>query len=205
MNKRYAVLGLSIFLALALAVPALGGPSNPVANISASAKQIANKALKKAKTAQSTAESAQGSANNAQSTADKALTEAKKAQTTGSNAQTSANTAKAAADSAKAAADSAAAAAAEANANNRIKSTTQVIGELSAESTTTPKFASVSCPSGSPVTGGGYSMGGESNRVTVRTSEEQLYGGGWFVAAETINGQAGASWSILAVAVCGTK
>jgi multidrug efflux pump subunit AcrA (membrane-fusion protein) len=214
MSKRYTVLGLSVFLALALAVPALGGPTNPVATISASAKAVANKALKKAKAAQTTAEAAQSSANNANGTAEKALAEAKKAQTTGSNAQTSANTAKAAADAAKATADAAKTAAtnaqnsanaANANANTRIKESTEVVGELSAENTTTPKLASASCPSGDPVLGGGYSIGGESNRVTVTQSEEQFYGGGWFADAQTINGQAGATWSLLAIAICGTK
>ena len=39
MSKRYTVLGLSVVLALALAVPALGGPTNPIASISASAKK----------------------------------------------------------------------------------------------------------------------------------------------------------------------
>jgi len=55
MKKRYTVLGLSLVLALALAVPALGGPSNPIASVSASVKSIANKALKKAKAAQTAA------------------------------------------------------------------------------------------------------------------------------------------------------
>jgi membrane protein involved in colicin uptake len=177
-----------------------------VASISASAKSTANKALKKAKAAQSTAtaaqnsaNSAQNSANSAQSDATKALNEAKKAQTTGTNAQNTANTAKTTADAAKAAA-----AAAEANANTRIKESTQV-SESVAESATTPKFTSVSCPSGEPVLGGGFSVGGESNKVTVTQSEEQLYGGGWFTDASTINGQGAPSWSLLVFAVCGTK
>jgi hypothetical protein len=51
---------------LALAVPALGGPSNPIASVSASVKQTATKALKKAKAAQKTANSALSAANSAQ-------------------------------------------------------------------------------------------------------------------------------------------
>src|SRR4051794_33642720 len=86
-NKWYSILRLTGFLALALAVPALGGPSNAVASISASAKKIANKALKTAKSAQKTA-------NTANSTANSALAEAQKAQTTGTNAQITANSAK---------------------------------------------------------------------------------------------------------------
>lgn len=199
MSKRYAILGLSMVFALALAVPALGGPTNPIASISASAKSTANKALKKAKAAQNTA-------NTANSTANTALTEAKKALTNAATAQGSANSAKATADTAKTTADAAkaAAAAAEANANTRVKESTQV-SESVTESTTTPKFTSVSCPSGDPVLGGGFSVGGEANKVTVTQSEEQLYGGGWFTDASTINGQGAASWSLLVVAVCGTK
>ena len=212
MSKRYAVLGLSVFFALALAVPALGGPTNPVASISASVKSTANKALKKAKAAQNTANSAltaansaQGNANSAQSDATKALNEAKKAQSTGTNAQNTANSAKSIAEAAKtsAAAAAAAAAAAEANANSRVKNSEELAGEV-VESTTTPKFTSVSCPSGNPILGGGYAVGGESNKVTVTSSEEQLYGGGWFADASTINGQGTPSWSLVVVAVCGT-
>lgn len=206
MNRRYAVLGLSIMFALALAVPALGGPSNPIASTSASVKQTANKALKKAKAAQNTANSALSSAGSAQSQATQALNEAKKAQTAAGAAQTAANSAQSTANTAKSTADAAkaAAAAAEANANTRVKESTQV-SESVAESTTTPKFTSVSCPSGDPVLGGGFSVGGESNKVTVTSSEEQLYGGGWFADASTINGQGTPEWSLVVVAVCGTK
>lgn len=221
MSKRYLVLGLGVFLALALAVPALGGPTNPVASISASVKQTANKALKTAKKAQKTANSALSAASAAQGEAGKALSEAKKAQSTGegaqktandaktaaSNAQNTANGAKTAADQAKTAADqaNAAAAAAEANANNRVKESVQVVGEPSASSNATSKFASAGCPSGQPVLGGGFSVGGENEKVTVSQSEEQLYGGGWFVAAQTIAGTGTPTWSITAVAICGVK
>lgn len=81
--KRYLVLGLGVVLAVSLSVPALGGPSNPVANGAASAKKIANKALKKAKkanqkaaAAQTSADAAQASADGAQASADSALAEA---------------------------------------------------------------------------------------------------------------------------------
>jgi membrane protein involved in colicin uptake len=206
MSKRYMVLGLSVVLALALAVPALGGPTNPVASISATAKSIANKALKKAKSAQKTANTALSTANGASSTANTALNEAKKAQTTANTAQSTAKSAQGTANSAKSLAEaaSAAAAAAEANANTRVKASTEVAEEVAA-STNTPKFTSVSCPSGDPILGGGFSVGGESNKVTVTASEEQLYGGGWFADASTINGQGAPSWSLVVVAVCGTK
>jgi membrane protein involved in colicin uptake len=220
MSKRYAVLGLSVVFALALAVPALGGPSNPIASTSASVKQTANKALKTAKAAKKTANSAasaasaaQSTANSAESNASKALTEAKKGVTAAATAQSTANTAKSTADSAKSTADSAktaaaaasaAAAAAEANANTRVKSSIQRAGETTATDTTASKLASVSCQAGEVVTGGGYSVGGESNKVTVSISEEQLYGGGWFVNGQTIAGQT-ANWALTAIAICGTK
>ena len=219
MSKRYLVLGLGAFLALALAVPALGGPTNPVASISVSVKKTANKALKTAKNAQKTANSALSAASAAQSEAGKALNEAGKAQKTGeaaqktaneaktsaTNAQNTANGAKSAAEQAKTTADQAnsAAAAAEANANNRVKESVQVVGEPSSSDTTASKFASASCGSGQPVLGGGFSVGGENSKVTVSQSEEQLYGGGWFVAAQTITGTP--TWSITAIAICGTK
>jgi hypothetical protein len=205
MSKRYAILGLSVVFALALAVPALGGPSNLIAKTSANVKKTANKALKNANSAKKTANaalsaagSAQSDANKAQSEAVKALTEAKKGVTAAAAAQTTANTAKSTADAAKTAA-----AAAEANANSRLKGAVQVFGESSGEATTITRAASVSC-TGRPVLGGGFSVGGAANKVTVTQSEEQLYGGGWFVIGQTIAGQGTPSWSITAVAVCGT-
>ena len=211
MSKRYTVLGLSVFLALALAVPALGGPSNPVASISASVKQTANKALKKAKAAQKTANSANSTANSALGEAKKALEAAGSAKSTADSAKSAADSAKSTASSAKSTADSAkataeaasaAAAAAEANANTRVKGSEQ-LAESTEENTSTNKFISVSCPSGHPVLGGGFSVGGESQKVTVGASEEQLYGGGWFVIGNAISGTP--SWSLTAIAVCGTK
>lgn len=199
MSKRYLIFGLSVVLALALAVPAFGGPSNPIAGASASVKSIANKALKKAKAAQNTANAASATANAALGEAKTARDEAKKAQATANTAQSTAAGAKSTADAAKAAAEQA-----EANANTRIQASTQVVGEPSASDTSASKFASASCGSGQPVLGGGFSVGGENNKVTVSQSEEQLYGGGWFVAAQSIAGQT-PTWSITAIAICGTK
>lgn len=206
MSKRYAVLGLSIFLALALAVPALGGPTNPVATVSAGAKSIANKALKKAKAAQKTANEANAAAAAAGSTATTALNEAKKAQTSASTAQTSAGTAQSTANSAKSIAEAAktAAANAEANANNRLEGAFEQFGEATEENTTSPKFTSVSCPSEDDVLGGGFSVGGENNKVTVTQSEETFYGGGWFVDATAISGTT-PTWDLTAIVMCGFK
>ncbi len=100
MQKRYIIFGLSVVLALALAVPALGGPTNPIATVSAGVKSIANKALKKAKKAQKTANKALATANSAQSSANSA-------QSTANSANSAASAAKKAADGAQASADAA--------------------------------------------------------------------------------------------------
>ena len=105
MSKRYAVLGFSVVLALALAVPALGGPSNPIASISASVKQTANKALKQAKQAKNLANTANSNAKKAQETAEGAKAAADGAQATANGAKTTADGAKTTADGAKATAD----------------------------------------------------------------------------------------------------
>jgi hypothetical protein len=220
MKKRYAVLGLSVVLALALAVPAFGGPTNPLAKATSSIKKTANKALKTAKAAQTTATAAQAAATAASTEAQaankeagKALTEAKKGVTAAAAAQSTANTANGTANSAKTLATEsktlateakAAAAAAEANANTRIKESQEIVGEPSAENTTAVKFESAACGPGTVILGGGYFVGGESSKVTVYESTEALYGGGWFAAGSTINGQT-ANWKITAVAMCGTK
>jgi multidrug efflux pump subunit AcrA (membrane-fusion protein) len=78
MKNRYLVIGLAIVLAVAVAIPAFGGP-NPGAAISASAKTIAKKAKKKAKSAQQAAAKAQQDANTAQQTANTALQTAERA------------------------------------------------------------------------------------------------------------------------------
>lgn len=189
MKRRYAVLGLSVFLALALAVPALGGPINPVASISASAKSIANKALKKAKAAQQTANTANGTANTALSTANSALSEAKKGVSAAAAAQSTANEAKKKAEEANA------------NANTRVLGAVERSGS-SETNTETSKSASSECESGEVTLGGGFFVGGTSNSVTVNASEHLLYGNGWFVSAKAISGTP--SWSLTAYTMCGT-
>jgi membrane protein involved in colicin uptake len=211
MSKRYVVLGLSIVLALALAVPALGGPTNPIASISASAKKTANKALKKAKAAQNTANSALSTANSALSTANsangaakKAQEDAKKAQDSANGAQASANSAKGTADAAKTTADEAkaAAAAAEANANSRVQGVYYKFGTSSSEDNTTPKNVSAFCNSGDEATGGGFSFNGSTN-VTVTSATPTFYGDGWFVTGQAISGTP--TWAIQANVVCTEK
>jgi cell wall-associated NlpC family hydrolase len=206
MSKRYTVLGLSVVLALALAVPAFGGPTNPVASISASAKKIALKALKKANAAQKTANTALETANTANGTANSALTEAKKGVANAATAQTEAKKGVANAATAQTTANEAktAAAAAEANANNRLKGVYRKFGTGSASNTETSKSDSVLCTSGDEATGGGYGIGGAgANSVTVTNSSPTFYGDGWFVTGQTISGTP--TWSIQVQAVCAEK
>lgn len=201
MRKRYVILGLSVVLALALAVPAFGGPTNPIASV----KKTAQKALKNANAAKKTANSALTAAESAtagvkgvETEVNKANTEIKKLQTSVTTAQNTANSAKTIAEQAKAAA-----AAAEANANTRIKDSVEKFGTTTPESEST-KFASVSCGANSPTLGGGYEVGGASvSAVTI--SEENLYEDGWFVGSSKIAGTPAGAWSLRAIAICGTK
>lgn len=209
MRKRYAILGLSVFLALSLAVPAFGGPSNPVSSAAVSAKVSAKKALKvarsakkKAKAAQASADAAQGTANQAETDAQKAETDAQKGISDAAAAQTSANTAETDAQT-----GITNAAAANANANGRLKSADLVIGTATALNTDNSKTASAACPSNEPILGGGYFVNGTTPRtdeVTVTTNDAViLYGHGWQATGEEINGNP--SWSILAEVTCGTR
>jgi membrane protein involved in colicin uptake len=208
MKSRYAVLFLSLVLALALAVPALGGPTNPIASISASVKSIANKALKKAKTAQKTANTANTTANSALTEAKKALTAAGGAQTTANTAQTeakkaqtTANTAKTAADAAQTTANTAksAADAAQATANSKFGNTFSEFGTVEGPNTTSGSSL-VICPTGSQVTGGGYETSGTGANEVVPIFDSS-YGDAWLAALQRIPGQAD-TWSVRAVVVC---
>ena len=175
MKKRYIVLGLSAFLALALAVPALGGPSNPIADTAATTKKTAKKALKKAKKAQSSADAAQSDANNASDAA-------AAAQTTADGAQAAANAAQATADS-------------------KFGSTASVTSATSAENAS-DKAATAVCPADTQPTGGGFSLGGsEPEDATAGFSGTAIYGGGWTALANEIDGQAG-TWTISANVRC---
>ena len=108
MRRRYVLLALTSILAVALTVPALGGPSNPIATGAASAKKTAKKALKKAKKkAQQTAKAAQSTADGAAAAAAGAQSSADSAQSTADGAQASADAAQASADAAQATADAA--------------------------------------------------------------------------------------------------
>jgi hypothetical protein len=185
MNRRYFVFGLSAVLALSLAVPALGGPSSPVATISGSAKKVAKKALRAATAAQDTANQALSTANSANSLANTANNAAKAAQTSANNAQTSAD-------------------AANANANTRFNDTGTFNGTPTANDGASPKNATGNCPSGQHVTGGGYDIGGtDTDDEAVIT--ESTYGDSWFVIAQEVQGSTPGNWSLTARAICATS
>jgi membrane protein involved in colicin uptake len=201
MKRRYIVLSLSLVLALALAVPALGGPGNPVASMSASVKQIATKALKRAKAAQTTANTALSTANNAQSDAAKAQSTANNAQKAAGTAQTAANTAQATANGAKKAAEDAQAAAnaAQATANSKLGETFSEFGSFDGPNTTSG-VAIAECPGESEVTGGGYETSGEGSDEIVPFYTAS-YGDAWLAGLNRIPGGT-QTWSVRAIVTC---
>jgi hypothetical protein len=189
MNRRYLVLGLSVGLALSLAVPAIGGPSNPVASKAATLA----KAIKKAKRAQTTADAAQSTANTALSTANTANTTANQARTQAATAQTSANAAQTSANNANTAATNA-----NNNANTRLQSTSTTTATSANNST--DKSVNAACPAGDVITGGGFGLGGtDSSQVVPNLSAS--YGDSWTAAAQE-NPATAANWSVTAYAIC---
>lgn len=194
MKSRYVVFLLSLVLAIALAVPALGGPTNPVATLSASVKSIANKALKTAKSAKKTANLALETAESAKSAASNAQGTANSAQVTASSAQAAAKNAQATADAAKSAA-----AAAQATANSKLGETFTEFGEGSGSSTTFG-LDLVECPGTTEVTGGGYTTSGEGANEVVPIFTA-AYGDAWLADLERIPGQVD-SWEVTAAVTC---
>jgi hypothetical protein len=221
MKKRYTVLGLSLVLALALAVPAFGGPTNPLASASKGVQSIANQALKKAKAAQKAAAAAQTTANTAEGDATSAGNTANAAQKEASavgkevkTAQSTANSAKSAAEAAATTANAAktAAAAAQSAANaaqataNTALATAQgkMSGEVRVEGTAGTTSNSAACPEGKIPTGGGYIVSGaDANKATVIESDQYL--SAWITAADQISGTTGSNWSITAMVDCATS
>lgn len=193
MKKRYTVLGLSVVLALALAVPALGGPTNPIASVSASVKSIANKALKKAKAAQTAANAAQATATGAENDAQSAQKTANSAQSTATSALKTANTANSTANTAKAAA-----ATAQATADGKMS------GEVHVEGAEGSTISSAGCPAGKVPTGGGFIVTGSDNFAATVTESTQ-YLNGWLVIADQIKGTTGSSWGTVATVNCATS
>jgi len=210
MKRRYVVLSLAVVLALALAVPAFGGPTNIVSALT-NVKKTAQKALKTAKAASVAAAAAQSTANTAESDANAAAAAAKKAQTTANegvtaakNAQTTANTAKGAADNAQTTANAAKAAAtaaqtaanaAQATANAKFGQTSSRTGNASGPHTT-EGYSEAICPSGTALTGGGYTASGEGANEIVPTYNGP-YGSAWFAVMERIPGGT-KTWTVTA-------
>jgi hypothetical protein len=182
MKRRYVVFAMSAFLALALAVPALGGPSNPVADVSATAKKTAKKALKRAKAAQQSADQAQNTANQAENAAENA-------QSTADGAQTAAQNAQAAAEAAQATADS------------KFGDTIQRVGAGTAVDSNTPKTDTATCSAGEQPTGGGwFSTGTGDNDITPQFNAN--YGQGWIVTQEEIGGGTADTWGFTTQIMC---
>lgn len=221
MKKRYTVLGLSVVLALALAVPAMGGPTNPLASASKSVQSIANQALKKAKAAQKTATAAQTTANSASSAASGASSAAEKAQTTANAAQKTANTAQTTANTAQTTATTAQTTAttalATANAAKTAAATAQstaesaktiaegkMSGEVHVEGEVGTTIGFANCPEGKVPTGGGFIVSGtDANKATVTESTQYL--NSWVAAADQIQGTSGSTWSVTATVNCATS
>ena len=188
MRRRYVLLALTSILAVALTVPALGGPSNPIATGAASAKKTAQKALKKAKKAQQKAKSAQNTANGA-------ATAAANAQSTADTAQSAAAGAQSSADAAQASAD-----AAQATANAAFSDTDYVEGDTSA-SDSADKLVVAGCESGFTPSGGGWAVSGAGqDDVTVVTSSQYLTG--WLVNAHEIGAGTASNWTVTANVTC---
>jgi len=221
MKKRYTVLGLTVVFALALAVPALGGPTNPLASASKSVQSIANQALKKAKAAQktantalNTANAAQGTANSANNAAGQAKDAATAASKAAATAQTAANNAQSTADSAKTAAANAqstanaanAAAGAAKTAADAAKATaeTKMSGEEHVEGELGTTIAFANCPVGKVPTGGGFIVSGANNNSATVTESTQ-YLNSWLSAAEQIQGVPGTSWAVTSTVNCATS
>src|SRR5215203_1083205 len=207
MKKRYTVLGLSLVLALALSVPALGGPSNPVASVSASVKSIATKALKKAKAAQTAANNAQNTANSASAAAANAQKDATAGQKDAAAAQKAANAAQGTANTALGTANAAktAAAAAQASADKALNvANGKMSGEVQVEGDEGTTFGIAGCPSGKVPTGGGFIITGANNNAATVTESSQ-YGSAWIVFAKQIEGTSGATWGTVATVNCATS
>jgi uncharacterized phage infection (PIP) family protein YhgE len=209
MRNRYLVLGLSAFLALALAVPALGGPGNPVSSGATALKDTASKALKKAKKANAKAKAAQSAAANAQATADKAQSDANNAQSSANGAQTTADGAQTAAEAAKAAADAAQASAnaaqssadaAQATANTKFDSVSNVEGSPSPSNNGDKSIVFATCPAGTAMSGGGYIVSGAGG-VDAVPQLNTGYVNSWALTALDA-GNSASNWSIAASARC---
>jgi hypothetical protein len=170
-------------MAIALAVPALGGPSNPIASASKSALSVAKKAKRKAAAAQS-------SADQAQSTANSALTKANSAGTAAATAQTAATAAQTAAD------------AANANANTRYNHINHVEGTSSPTNNADKALVAANCAAADlNVTGGGWVANGAGSDDAQVSYSATFYADQWVIIANDIGTNA-STWNITPEAYC---
>ena len=176
MRNRYLVFGLAAFIAIAMAVPALGGPSNPIASSSANALKIAKKAKQKATAAQTTADEALAKANAADTKAANAQTTASAAQTAATNAQNTAN--------------------------SKYGSVSNVEGTPSPSDNTDKSVVIAACPGGNDLVGGGFIINGTGNADAAVTLNS-AYLTGWAVIADD-QGTLGTNWDVTASARCVT-
>jgi hypothetical protein len=181
-KNRYFLLGITGVLAISMAVPAFGGPSNPIASSAKKGKNLAKRALNAANAAQDTA-------NKAQTTANTALTTANTAKTTADKAQTDATAAKTAA------------AAAQATANSKLGQPTTLTGDVSASNATDSKQIISTCPATQPnLLSGGYIMTGTAtNDLTATTNTP--YGSSWITTVEEGDAVATA-WGVTGLIQC---
>jgi membrane protein involved in colicin uptake len=203
MGKRYVVFGASLLLALSLAVPAFGGPSNPVSKAAVSAKRalkVAKQARRKATIALNAAKGAQTSANQAETDAQKGITDAATAQAKANQAETDAQTGITNAATAQTAANNA-----QTTANSKMSGGGVLVNGTISGGAAATQNSGATCPSAHQVvTGGGFSLGGtHANEATV-TANQEFYQNSWFTTARTINGQADNDWTIQAEATCAT-
>jgi hypothetical protein len=172
-KNRYFLLGITGVLAISLAVPAFGGPSNPVASSAASAKTVAKRAL--------------SAANSAQNTANTALSTANSARTTANTAQTTATQARTAADEAKAIAAT------------KLGPATSQNGDQSPSNPTGPKQIISSCPAGKLLSGGYITAGANQNDLTATVNTP--YADSWVTTIEEGDAVA-TNWSVLGIVQC---
>ncbi|MBM3668328.1 MAG: hypothetical protein FJW90_12840 [Actinobacteria bacterium] len=173
------MLGLASIIAIAFAVPALGGPSNPIASSAASAKKLANKALKKAKAANAAAVTAQSTADSAQAAANAAQSTANAAQATADSAQSTANTA----------------------ISTKFDTVVNVEGDPSPNNSIDKSVIFATCPGAQPTpTGGGFFINGAGS-VEAITNFNTAYIGSWAVGA-LANGDSGSNWTLTPTARC---
>jgi hypothetical protein len=218
MKRRHLVLGCGVVLALALVVPALGGPLALSSGGSARVVAVLKKARKAAAEAQRIAVNAQSSAAGAQSAAGDATNVAAGAKATASLAQSAVAAAQSAAAGAKDAADlaqnkadaastQAAALAgpvqtAESEAHSALVEVRSKLGGVEPPKTGVgvgdgvahEQRAVAECPAGTVLAAGGFEIGGDAAEPHISKPE----GNNWVVVAQS----GGNNFTLTAFAMC---